>query len=150
VHREQWTAKEGREIGSRYFVQGIACPFLEEESCSIYHDRPMACREYLVTSPATNCARPTRETVDCVPMPMRVWNAVAHLDVTTAPAESHWIPWVPLILAPDWAESHPDDTPARPGPELLRELFEHLTGKRAPVAQPPTVPFDPGPAAPAS
>ncbi len=42
----------------RYFHLGIACPFLEDESCSIHADRPISCREYLVTSPAVNCADP--------------------------------------------------------------------------------------------
>jgi Fe-S-cluster containining protein len=46
-------------LGTTYFRQGIACPFLEDESCSIHSDRPLACREYLVTSPAANCRQPS-------------------------------------------------------------------------------------------
>ena len=45
--------KEKEEIEKtvlEYFFEGVACPFLEEESCSIHQDRPVACREYLVTS----------------------------------------------------------------------------------------------------
>jgi Fe-S-cluster containining protein len=52
-----------RSLGREYFQLGIACPFLEEESCSIYHDRPITCREYLVTSPAENCSRPTAQNI---------------------------------------------------------------------------------------
>ena len=37
--------------------------------------------------------------------------------------------WVPLILAPEWAEAHPDEPPPQPGPELLRELLGHLSGR---------------------
>jgi Fe-S-cluster containining protein len=47
---------EKRRFGLDYFRAGIACPFLEHESCSIHADRPSACREYLVTSPAIHCA----------------------------------------------------------------------------------------------
>ena len=47
---------ELRAVGMEYFRLGIACPFLEAESCSIYPDRPIACREYLVTSPAEGAA----------------------------------------------------------------------------------------------
>ena len=47
---------EKRQFGLDYFRAGIACPFLEHESCSIHADRPSACREYLVTSPAVHCA----------------------------------------------------------------------------------------------
>ena len=52
-----------------YFALGIPCPFLEEESCSIHPDRPLVCREYLVTSPAELCAGPTQEGVTPVPVP---------------------------------------------------------------------------------
>ena len=55
-------AAEAVDLGLDYFRLGIACPFLEDESCSIYHDRPIACREYLVTSPPACCAAPTAET----------------------------------------------------------------------------------------
>ena len=36
--------------GMEYFRLGIACPFLEDESCSIHPDRPLSCREYLVAN----------------------------------------------------------------------------------------------------
>src|SRR5262245_41076467 len=42
--REQWTDTENKEIQVEYFRQGIACPFLEDECCSVYRDRPASCR----------------------------------------------------------------------------------------------------------
>ena len=48
----------------RYFQQQIPCPFLEDESCSIHPDRPIICREYLVTSPAERCARLFQEPIE--------------------------------------------------------------------------------------
>jgi hypothetical protein len=36
--------------------------------------------------------------------------------------------WVTLSLAPEWADAHRDEPPPRPGPELLREMFDRLTG----------------------
>jgi hypothetical protein len=36
---------------------------------------------------------------------------------------------VPLMLALEMTAAHPDITPPRPGPVMLRELFEHLTGQ---------------------
>lgn len=41
-------------LGMTYFRAAVACPFLEDENCSIHPVRPLACREYLVTSPAEN------------------------------------------------------------------------------------------------
>jgi Fe-S-cluster containining protein len=58
--------EEKRRVGLAYFNERIACPFLEDESCSIHPERPSACREYLVTSPAANCAHPTPETVETI------------------------------------------------------------------------------------
>lgn len=115
---------EGRQaLGLAYFHQGIACPFLEDESCGIHPDRPLACREYLVTSPAANCAEPSAETVQCVEVPGSVARIVRTL------AASRKINWLPLILALDWATENPDQSPARPGPEWLQEVFQGLTKK---------------------
>ncbi len=107
-----------------YFQEGIPCPFLEEESCSLYEERPITCREYVVTSPPEHCAELSSEGVRRVRLPVRVFNAVARWRV---PPSEHFLErWVPLILADEWAAAHPDEPPTRTGPELLRELLEHL------------------------
>jgi Fe-S-cluster containining protein len=125
--RADWKNEDFQARGLAYFRLGIACPFLEEESCSIYADRPVTCREYLVTSPAEHCANPTRETIQSVAFPLKVLPGLARFD--PVPPTARYVRWVPLILAPDWAEAHPDEAPARPGPEVLRELFDHLADK---------------------
>ena len=43
-------------VSRRYFDAGIPCPFLEDGSCGVYTERPMVCREYNVTTPASLCA----------------------------------------------------------------------------------------------
>lgn len=35
LHPEQWIDGQGQVLGLQYFHQGIPCPFLEEESCSM-------------------------------------------------------------------------------------------------------------------
>lgn len=57
VQPRQTIGESLTDLGQRYFRLGIPCPFLEDESCSIYEDRPAVCREYHVTSPAENCER---------------------------------------------------------------------------------------------
>jgi Fe-S-cluster containining protein len=133
--RGDWTEETFLEMGTHYFYQGIPCPFLEDESCSIHPDRPLTCREYLVTSPPANCATPRKDNIDKVEMPVQVWTALARFAQNDPAAK--YIRWVPLVMAPEWADSHPDTAPLRPGPELLREFFEHLTGKKAPGAAEP-------------
>ena len=137
---EQWSDDEVRSLGLSYFFQGIACPFLEEESCSIYSDRPISCREYMVTSPAENCSQPSAETIDQVQLPFKIWPALARFD-KVAPL-GRFIRWVPLILAPEWADAHPAEPPERPGMELLRELFEHLSGSKGRPADNLRAPFE--------
>jgi Fe-S-cluster containining protein len=129
--RSSWDENRFIDIGTRYFHQGVACPFLEEESCSIHLDRPVTCREYLVTSPAENCACPRKDNIDKIDLPVQVWTALARFDDTTP--DEKYVRWVPLVLAPEWADAHPIEPTERPGPELLRTFFELLTRQKAPA-----------------
>jgi methyltransferase-like protein/cyclopropane fatty-acyl-phospholipid synthase-like methyltransferase/Fe-S-cluster containining protein len=124
---ETWPDEGGPQLGLKYFLQGIPCPFLEDESCSIYADRPIECRQYLVTSPAENCKYPIEHAVHQVPMSFNLWQALSRAGQPGAPGGK--APWVPLILAPEWAESHSDEMPPRAAQELLQQVFENLTGK---------------------
>jgi Fe-S-cluster containining protein len=129
-HGDALNDTEYRALCQAYVEQQIPCPFLEDEACAIYEERPIACREYLVTSPPANCASTTTSEIRRVRMPLRVFNAVARWQV---PASTYVFErWVPLILALEWAEAHPNDPPPQPGIELLRELLDHLTGKHPP------------------
>lgn len=73
------SAAARRALGLDYFAQGIACPFLEDESCSIHAERPLACREYLVTSAPQHCADPAASRAEVVELPRRVSIAFAAL-----------------------------------------------------------------------
>lgn len=115
-----------RELGLAYFQLGIACPFLDEESCSIHPERPLGCREYLVSSPAENCARPTAETVRQIPVPARVSNALIGIGPPPGPEAELF---VPLVLALEWAAANPDDGSAATGPEMLQYIVERISGK---------------------
>lgn len=128
--RLAWDEEKFIEIGTSYFYQRVACPFLEDESCSIHLDRPVTCREYLVTSPAENCACPRKDNIEKIELPVQVWTALARFD-DTAP-DQKYIRWVPLVLAPEWADAHPERPADRPGPEMVRKFFELLTRQQAP------------------
>lgn len=110
-------------LGLDYFALGIACPFLEDESCSIHIVRPISCREYLVSSPAEACKTPTAETVQLVKLPGYVSRAVRALGGESSGPKRRW---VPLIVALEWAEANPDESEAVAGPALLREVLERL------------------------
>lgn len=123
----RWSEADYGAMLGTYFALGIACPFLQAESCSIYPERPLACREFMVTSPPAHCAELASAHVKPVQLPMRVSQALARWQ----PPPQATFPgrWVPLVLAPEWADAHPDDRAARPGLELLRELLEGVRGQ---------------------
>lgn len=118
-------------VGLAYFALGIACPFLEEESCSIHENRPLICREFLVTSPPEHCADPAGKRVEGVKLPLHLSNVLARFAEPGAPG---LVPRVVLPLALEWAEAHPDDSPTRPGPEWVERLFAMLSGRDLPDA----------------
>jgi Fe-S-cluster containining protein len=132
--RQSWEEARVSDIGLEYFRQRIPCPFLEEESCSIHLDRPLTCREYLVTSPAENCANPTPQGIEWLPLPAKVWVAAARCE--PGASGDRYLNWVPLIQALDWVATHEEPPPDRTGPELVRAVFDRLSGSGTPVQEP--------------
>jgi len=123
--RRNWPEAEVSVLGLDYFRLGIACPFLEDESCSIHRERPLTCREYLVTSPAQNCSDPSADSIECLPLPAKVWLSAARSESNAN--NERYLNWIPLIQVLDWAAQQPPLPPEKPGPELLRELIEGLS-----------------------
>ena len=98
-HNEDITA-----LAADYFRHVIACPFLEDELCTIYKDRPLACREYLVTSPVANCDNPGRDGIERVPLPVRLARVLFRLDSDDETKPKR----LPLILAMQWIKRQGD------------------------------------------
>jgi Fe-S-cluster containining protein len=115
-------------LGLDYFQVGVPCPFLEDESCSIHPDRPLACREYMVTSPAEYCAKQEPGTVRGVSIPAEVSRAVRAVDKGSSP-----VGWVPLLLALDWADGHAPPPVTQTGPAMVQQVFARLTGQTPPA-----------------
>jgi Fe-S-cluster containining protein len=91
-------------IAVDYFRLGHACPFLEEESCSIHAERPVPCRDYNVTSPAAWCVDPYVHPVAKVPMPPALTLPLARAAAELTGADG--VVLVPLVMALDWAAEH--------------------------------------------
>lgn len=120
-----------RKIGEEYFRLGLPCPFLEQESCSIHPHRPLACREYLVTSPAENCRAPGPDTIRKVPLPVK-FSELMYTFADGFGAQSSR--WLPLVLALEWAERHARNEPVFPGPQVFSN-FLALVSKAAQRAE---------------
>jgi Fe-S-cluster containining protein len=117
------TVDERRKAADRYFQLGIACPFLENESCGIHPHRPLACREYLVTSPPANCSTPSAETIQMVPLPRKLSYVLYRFGDGVGKQPVKFIP-LTLIF-----EQHLADQPRLPGPEIFENFFQAATSQ---------------------
>lgn len=135
-----------------FYEQNLACPFLEQDACSIYEERPLACREYLVTSPAEECSRPAAGHVRRIPWPWPTFEFAMRM--TRRALDKARL--VPLALLPDWIAQNPEPAASKSGVELLMRSFsgaaldvavaEEQTGTKHVERARPHAP-DPGPLA---
>jgi Fe-S-cluster containining protein len=114
--------KTDRELSTSYFALGVPCPFLEDESCSIHVERPLVCREYLVTSPAELCAGPVQEGVTPVPVPK--------FSLAARKLQDDKDEWFPLALLMAWSRSRPKSSSRRTGPEWVQRFLKNLGSGR--------------------
>jgi len=118
-----------RRIGMQYFALGAPCPFLENQSCSIYPDRPMRCREYFVTSPATHCADPKPETIQVLPLPVKFSEILYCFGDGRGLENTRWVALSHLL---EWGRQQR----ARPAPALPAvEIFRHFLAQIASLRQ---------------
>jgi Fe-S-cluster containining protein len=112
------------EIGANYFHLGVACPFLEAESCSIHPDRPLRCREHLVSSPAAACAALDPERIKMVPLAGIPSRALFDVGVQNTPEG-----WLLLTQSLSFSERHPEPSSARPAPEWIGAVVGRLAAR---------------------
>lgn len=111
-------------LNRAYYALRMPCPFLDNETCSIYSERPAACRELAVTSPATECQDMTKLTIQTVPVAVRLSTTLSLLwaDLTgTTPR------LIPLPLAVDWARRHKEEQAKQwAGTELFEKAMDKI------------------------
>jgi Fe-S-cluster containining protein len=104
----------------------IPCPFLDGGSCTIYQDRPLACREHLVSTDPASCADPSLGPVRSVPLLARLARALTRVSAEAWPSAPSRIP---LLLAPGWARERADEAGVRRGGvALLERLLGEMKG----------------------
>jgi Fe-S-cluster containining protein len=125
---ENWLAEtaSARQLALEYFYQRIPCPFLENESCSIYPIRPLVCREYLVSSPPEHCADPAALQIVPVRLPL---NFSRVINIIGAQLEQSIRCWIPLLFLFAWmkGDAHPGERIAGAGPEVLHEFLKRIS-----------------------
>ena len=121
----QLIKKERRkEFALKYFQLQQFCPFLENGACSIHEQRPIACREYLVSSDASHCRKPQEGNIDGVDVPTITSRALGKLCEDDS---DHVSSWVPLIVAPYWQDKHSSLPGKRTGKEWLERFLNILS-----------------------
>jgi len=113
------SARSDRALSVAYFALGVPCPFLEKESCSIHPDRPLVCREYLVTSPAELCAGPAQEGVTPVPVPK--------LSLAAQRLQDEADSWFPLAMLFAWSRKMRAPAKRRAGTEWIQRFLKGLS-----------------------
>lgn len=90
-------------VNRLYYALRLPCPFLVDEICSIYDERPAACRELLVTSPSMHCEDLTKTPIEPVSVPIQVSTVFGLVwqELTNTPTRL-----IPLPLALEWADRY--------------------------------------------
>jgi Fe-S-cluster containining protein len=99
----EMTREAALSIARRYMALALACPFLEDEACSIYASRPFVCRQYLVTSPPDLCTAPLDNPVRPVRAPAAFAKAMMQAGEKLSGRAQYTIP---LALALDYAAAN--------------------------------------------
>ena len=108
-------------VSSWYTSLKLPCPFLYKGLCSIYEQRPLACREHFVNGSAEAC-KGERGTAEVVEMPVQIPNALAQLagELEGTSAEA-----VILPLALVWCEQNPERAERTwPAVMMVKRFFE--------------------------
>ncbi len=122
---QQLSDEEIEPINRDYYALRMPCPFLEEEICTIHQDRPAACRELLVTSPAELCQEMTKNPVRPLPAPVRMSTVLGMLWSKLVGGPTRLIP---LPLALEWADRHAAENRASwEAKELLHNALDNVS-----------------------
>jgi hypothetical protein len=111
-------------VNRAYYALRHPCPFLENEICSIYEARPAACRELLVTSPASLCDNLVENPVTPLAVSVRIGTVLGLLWGTVTNSSPRLIP---LPLALEWAEQHRDEASRTwSGSNLIDQMLDKI------------------------
>ena len=115
-----------RRLSRWYASLDLACHFLTDNACSIYANRPIACREFVVVSSPGQCG--PEGTASSLDLPIRMSECMHELACQVAQADQ---PTLMLPLARLWAQTNPANAQlTRPADELVERLL-HVVSRQA-------------------
>jgi Fe-S-cluster containining protein len=119
-------SEQRRQLATDYFELALECPFLENQSCGIYQDRPLECREFLVTSDPKYCAQLDPEKIEHINRQMWMSSALRKLSIDSQNNDKRG--WVLLIFALDLAKSGRLRFKKKWAKDWLQDFMKHVTG----------------------
>jgi len=114
-------------VSTWYVSLGVCCPFLSNNVCTIYENRPLACRDYFVRGGSNACINADSTTRPLkMPVPM-----VEVLGQLAGELEGSDIEAVILPLTPVWCEQNADRAERTWSAETVAERFVEIVSTRA-------------------
>jgi len=118
------------QLAKDYFDLGLECPFLENQSCGIYQDRPLECREFLVTSNPRYCAELSKQGIEHIERNMWMASALRKLSIDSQNTDK--VGWVSMIFALQLAKSGRLRFKKKPGKKWLERFIQYAIGESLP------------------
>lgn len=121
-------AKTGTsQINKWYGDLKLACPFLCENLCVLYEERPLACREHIVTGSSDSCQNGRKCRPNVAAMPVSVLEAMGQLASELEGTDVEAI-MLPFSLA--WVQDNIDRAERRwPAKDMVLRFVEILKEK---------------------
>ena len=125
--REAGVADLLEDLNGWYSGLELDCPLLRDGLCAAYENRPLACREHIVTGSADLCGSGREYEPQVVRLPVSVLDCLADL---AAELEGGEVESVMLPLALPWAQSNPERGQRTwPAPMMVERFFEIVRQK---------------------
>lgn len=114
-----------RQISKWYADLKLQCPFLSSGLCSIYRQRPLACREYYVKSLPDGCLIGGASEPEVVRLPVSVTEVLGKVAAELEGLQAHEAVILPLVLIGTDELSHRANR-LWPAPEMVRHFVRIL------------------------
>jgi len=119
------------DVDRAYFDLRVPCPFLEDNRCSIYHMRPLACREYHVDTPRHLCSNPYVNRPRRAATGLNLGALLAAFCMHLAPSRPHIVPLFSLHTS---SKDHPLATATFDAEWLFTKLLHGIAKAGAQTA----------------
>jgi len=119
-------------VSNWYSNLKLACPFLYNHVCSIYEQRPLACREHYITGSARAC-KGMRGDAEVLDMPVQLPNVLGQL---ASELEGTNVEAVILPLVPVWGENNSERAEQSWPAEMMVKRFVEIIEAMARMSLP--------------